>query len=195
MKMTRFEKRFVNRQKKAQGNISRLANQMQKIDLPNTPNVLEIGCGIGTISAYLADNYSAIVFGTDYDPDQINTARNLYTENDQLKFQVEDASHLSFDKGQFDLVVSQYVFHHIPDWELAVNEISRVLKPNGYLCWADLAFPGLLVSLLKKIVKNYGLYTIVQIRTTFQNAGLSELNYKKKFHGPMILHQLVLKKT
>jgi len=193
--MTSFEKRFVNRESKAKGNIKKLIKQMQMLDLSDELNILEIGCGIGSVSAYLADNYSAKVWGTDFDSDEIEIARKLHSENDQLKYQVEDASNLSLKNEQFDIVVSQNVFHHIPKWDKAIYEISRVLKINGYLFWLDLAFPKLLVSVLKNVIKNYGLYTIKEIRTTFKNAGLEELNYEKMIHGPMIHHHLVLKKN
>ena len=132
--------------------------------------------------------------GTDFDSYEIEIARKLYSENDQLKYQVEDASNLSFRNEKFDMVVSQNVFHHIPQWDKAIYEISRVLKINGYLFWLDLAFPKLLVSVLKNVIKNYGLYTIIDIRTTFKNARLEELKYEKMIHGPMIQHNLVLKK-
>lgn len=195
MKMTSFEKRFVNRKRKAKGNIKKLVKQMQMLDLPDALNILEIGCGIGSVSAYLADNYSAKVWGTDFDSDEIEIARKLHSENDHVKYQVEDASELSFKNEQFDMVVSQNVFHHIPKWDKAIYEISRVLKINGYLFWLDLAFPKLLVSVLKNVIKNYGLYTIKEIRRTFKNARLEELNYEKMIHGPMIHHHLILKKN
>ena len=195
MKMTSFEKRFVNRERKAKGNIKKLVKQMQMLDLPDALNIMEIGCGIGSVSAYLADNYSAKVCGTDFDSDEIEIARKLHSENDHLKYQVEDASNLSFKNEQFDMVVSQNVFHHIPKWDKAIYEISRVLKINGYLFWLDLAFPKLLVSVLKNVIKNYGLYTIKEIRTTFKNTRLEELNYEKMIHVPMIHHHLVFKKN
>ncbi len=104
--MTSFEKRFVNRESKAKGNIKKLIKQMQMLDLSDELNILEIGCGIGSVSAYLADNYSAKVWGTDFDSDEIEIARKLHSENDQLKYQVEDASNLSLKNEQFDIVVS-----------------------------------------------------------------------------------------
>ncbi len=195
MKMTSFEKRFVNRERKVKGNIKKLIKQMQMLDLSDELNILEIGCGIGSVSAYLADNYSAKVWGTDFDSHEIEIAGKLHSENDQLKYQVEDASNLSFKNEQFNMVISQNVFHHIPKWDKAIYEISRVLKINGYIFWLDLAFPKLFVSVLKNVIKNYGLYTIKEIRTTFKDAGLEELNYDKMIHGPMIHHHLVLIKS
>jgi len=95
----------------------------------------------------------------------------------------------------FDIVVSQYVFHHIPKWDKAIYEISRVLKINGYFFWFDLAFPKPLVSVLKNAVKNYGLYTIKELCSTLKNAGLEEVNYEKIIHGSMFHHHLILKKN
>lgn len=72
------------------------------------------------------------VVGTDFDPAQINIARSNHPENDRLRFKIEDASNLSFKDDSFDLVLSQNVFHHVPSWEKAVHEVSRVLRPEGY---------------------------------------------------------------
>lgn len=44
----------------------------------------------------------------------------------------EDLTNLSFEDASFDLVVSLEVLEHIPNFEDAVSEISRVLKPGGY---------------------------------------------------------------
>jgi len=93
------------------------------------------------------------------------------------------------------LLVSQYVFHHIPQWDKTIYEISRVLKNNGYLFWSDLAIPKIFVLLLKNMVKNYGLYTINNIRTHFKYAGLEEKYYEKVVRVPMITHDLILRKN
>lgn len=42
-----------------------------------------------------------------------------------------DASEMSFQKHSFDLVHSRSVFHHIPSPEIALSEVTRVLKPEG----------------------------------------------------------------
>jgi ubiquinone/menaquinone biosynthesis C-methylase UbiE len=108
---------------------------------------------------------------------------------------VEDAGNLSFENASFDTVVSQNVFHHIPQWEKTISEIYRVLKNNGYLFWADLAFPRILVRLLKNRVKNYGLYSIQDVKKRFTDVSFATVQYQKKLHGPMVLHQLILKKN
>jgi SAM-dependent methyltransferase len=45
--------------------------------------------------------------------------------------EVADAEALPFPDETFDLVVGHAVLHHIPDVELAMREVLRVLKPGG----------------------------------------------------------------
>ena len=192
--MTKIEKRFVNRKKKAEGNIKKIEYAFQQIEIKKISTVLELGCGVGFVSKYLADTYPFVVYGTDYDTDQVQTARKLQPNADRLHFQVEDATKLSFEDSSIDLVISQNVFHHIPDWEAAIKEISRVLRSDGYLLWLDLTFPKIVKILFQPFVKNYGLYTSTDIKTTFEAIGLEELFHERLTHGPMNQHHFLLQR-
>ncbi len=44
----------------------------------------------------------------------------------------EDVQRLSFEDESFDLVVSQDVFEHVPDWRRGLEEVRRVLRAGGY---------------------------------------------------------------
>jgi len=44
----------------------------------------------------------------------------------------QDVQRLSFDDECFDLVVSEEVFEHVPDYRRGFAEVRRVLKPGGY---------------------------------------------------------------
>ena len=44
----------------------------------------------------------------------------------------QDVQRLSFDDESFDLVVSEDVFEHVPDYRRGFAEVRRVLKPGGY---------------------------------------------------------------
>jgi len=192
MKMTEIEKRFVNRKKKAQGNIKKLETAFKQIDMGNIKTVLELGCGIGFVSAYLAETYTYNVYGTDYDAEQIQLAHKLQQKYTHLHFQVEDAKKLSFDDSSFELVFSQNVFHHIPMWKDAIKEISRVLCSGGYLIWLDLTFPKIIKNIFLPFVKNYGLYTIDDVKKEFEDHGFKQLAHEHLVHGPLSQHHLVL---
>ena len=77
MKMTRFEKSFVNRKKKSERNIEKVESDLELLDLKSIQNVLELGCGIGYVSSYLAETYNFNVYGTDYDLEQIHIAEKI----------------------------------------------------------------------------------------------------------------------
>lgn len=192
--MTGLEKRFVNRQRKAGRNIERVRQRLDEIDADEIHDVLEIGCGIGVVSAFLSENYNMKVIGTDFDPEQIEMARKLNLEGMRLRFQVEDASDLSFEDGSFDLVLSQNVFHHIPAWNKAVQEVARVLRESSYFIWFDLAFPAFVKNLLRQFVKKYALYTLDEVRVEFGRNGFNQLFYERVLHGPFLHHHLVLYK-
>jgi len=192
MKMTKIEKRFVNRKKKADGNIKKIQHAFQQIEIKKINTVLELGCGIGFVSKYLADSYNFVVYGTDYDVDQVQIARKLQPKMEHLHFQVEDAAKLSFEDSSIDLVLSQNVFHHVPDWKVAIQEISRVLRSGGYLIWLDLTFPKIVKIIFQSFVKNYGLYTINDVKTTFEDSGFKELYHERLSHGPLSQHHFVL---
>ena len=195
MKMTRIEKRFVNRKKKSEGNIHNLEIAFKYIETEKIKTVLELGCGIGFVSTYLAETYNHTVYGTDYDSGQIQLANQLQPKNVNLHYQVEDATKLSFMDAGFDLVLSQNVFHHIPAWRDAIKEISRVLRPGGYFIWLDLAFPAIIKNIFLPFVKNYGLYTIDDIKDAFDANGFKRLFHEHVIHGPFSQQHFVLQLT
>lgn len=194
MAMTNLEKRFVNRPQKAERNVGKVRRNLAYLDVEQIRDVLEIGCGIGSVSAYLAQAYDMRVLGTDFDPKQVEAAQNLYPSVDRLCYQVEDASKLSFASSSFDLVVSQNTFHHVPHWKSAISEVSRVLRPGGYFLWYDLAFPGFIKTVFEPVVKKYALYTIAEIRSEFARNQFETLFYENALHGPFRHHNLVLQK-
>lgn len=194
MAMTCLEKRFVNRKQKAERNVGRIRRNLDKLNIEQIHDVLEIGCGIGSVSAYLAQTYGMQVLGTDFDPEQVKIAKELYPSSDHLQYKVEDASNLSFESSSFDLVVSQNTFHHIPNWRKAIGEVSRVLRPHGYFLWFDLAFPKLIIRLFQPLTRNYALYTIDEIRYEFIQKNFETISAEKLLHGPFMHHNLVLQK-
>jgi ubiquinone/menaquinone biosynthesis C-methylase UbiE len=195
MEMTRLEKHFVNLKSKGEHNIERLRQRLNEIGRERIHHVLELGCGIGYVSAFLSKVYGMHVIGTDFDSEQIERARSLHCEGELLRFQARDASNLAFNDASFDLVISQNVFHHVAKWQRIIQEVGRVLRVGGYFIWLDLAFPSLVKKLLQPWSKTYGIYTFEEVRKELQRDGLSQLFYEKLGRGLFAHHHLALQKA
>ena len=93
--------------------------------------VLEIGVGLGADHQKLAE-HGAILTGIDLTPRAINhTKRRFELMGLNSNLQIADAENLPFEDNSFDAVYSWGVLHHSPDTQKAVNEVYRVLKPEG----------------------------------------------------------------
>lgn len=94
-------------------------------------DVLEIGCGNG-YGAHLIHLHSPRSYvGLDLMEEQVETARRRFPH---YTFLVQDATDLSpFEEASKDVVIVFGVLHHIPEWRKAIQEIRRVLRPDGSL--------------------------------------------------------------
>jgi SAM-dependent methyltransferase len=116
-------------------------------------DVVELGCGTGYFSAWLARRGARPV-GVDLSPEQLATARELQREH-ELEFPLVEASaeDVPLPAASFDLAVSEYGASIWADPYLWVPEAARLLRPGGelvflanglllLLCWAPGAGPA-----------------------------------------------------
>jgi len=194
MKMSRFEKFFVNREGKGRKNWEKVADRLQELNLNEIQDALEIGCGIGTVSANLANAYGMQVVGTDFDPAQIELALELHPALPNLSFRIEDAAGISFDDDSFDLVIAHNCFHHVPDWRAAMREIGRVLRPGGHLMWLDFVFARPIRLMLTSLRKNESFFSLDEVRTAFRSHSLSELQHQRMTMLLFAQHHFLLRR-
>jgi ubiquinone/menaquinone biosynthesis C-methylase UbiE len=102
--------------------------------IPAGSSVLELGCGEGNDSIYLAGAGHAVV-ATDFSDVVIKQNRQRYSRP-HLQFEVQDIGvPLKFEAGSFDVVYARLSLHYFPDKTTReiFKEIKRVLKPGGSL--------------------------------------------------------------
>ncbi len=98
-----------------------------------TGKVLDLGCGSGTNSIFLAKSGAKVV-GLDISPSAIKIAKErAEAENVKCKFIVGNAYELDFPEEIFDLILDRGCFHHIPIEfrEKFIKGVNRVLKKSG----------------------------------------------------------------
>ena len=96
-------------------------------------HVLDLGCGGGHLLRDLALSVGTKGRAVGLDPSepQINAAKDLCKELDNVEFSQDSATELSFADDTFDSVASIQVLEYIPDVDAALAEVRRVLKAGG----------------------------------------------------------------
>lgn len=102
-------------------------------------DVLEIGAGSGAMAAGIARSHPrARLTVTDVDEAMVRAARSRLGHRPDVEVRVADVTELPFDDGSFDVVLSFLMLHHVVDWQSAITEALRVLRPGGMLLGYDL---------------------------------------------------------
>ncbi|MGH9775961.1 MAG: SAM-dependent methyltransferase [Candidatus Acidiferrales bacterium] len=99
--------------------------------------ILDVGCGFGGSSIYLAKNYQADVTGITISPVQVAMATEAAAlEGVVAKFLLMDAEAMHFDE-LFDLVWSVESVAHYQDVAKFFASVANLLKPGGTLALTD----------------------------------------------------------
>ncbi len=117
-----------------QAQIDLIEELLQWADVQQAENILDVGCGIGGSSLYLAEKFNACATGITLSPVQARRACERAVEfglTNRTNFQVADALNMPFEDNSFDLVWSLESGEHMPDKHKFMQECYRVLKPGG----------------------------------------------------------------
>lgn len=112
---------------------------LKKMQLKPNSKFLDLGCGEGRhcFGAYMSEEID--VFGFDMSLSDVGKAKenfDQFNENTSTKscnFGVADAKKLPFKDNTFDFIICSEVLEHIIDYQSAISEINRILKPEGKL--------------------------------------------------------------
>jgi SAM-dependent methyltransferase len=119
------------RRKAEQGVFARLLDDQ----LPYGVKVLEVGCGTGQLSNYLALTWGRTVFGADVCLNSLRLGRRFADDNDiaNVAFVQMNLFRPVFEPESFDLVIANGVLHHTSDPFLGFRTILTCLKNGGHI--------------------------------------------------------------
>ena len=109
------------------------------MDISPHDKILDVGCGMGGSSIYLAKKFSASVVGISLSQCQVDIATEALKKDGvkNVSFKVEDALSLaSFPDNELDVVWSLESCEQFYDKKLFIQQAYRVLKPGGTLMLA-----------------------------------------------------------
>lgn len=96
--------------------------------------VMDGGCGNGINLILLTQMFQILPFGIDISGKALSSAReNIANSKIEADLRSGDVRSIPFANNYFDIVMSWGVIEHFPDYELAIEEFYRVLRPGGTL--------------------------------------------------------------
>jgi SAM-dependent methyltransferase len=90
--------------------------------------VLDVGCGQGELAERIASELGSEVVGVDQSARMVELTRARGVDA-----RIGDVQALAFPDESFDCAVAAWMLFHVPDVNLGVREIARVLRPGGRL--------------------------------------------------------------
>lgn len=103
---------------------------------PNS-NVIDLCCGTGDL-ARLAKQISpdANVIGIDFSEEMLKIAKNKKSKG-KIQYLQGDVTNLPYEDNSFDIVTMGFGLRNILNAEKAIEEVYRILKPNGLFLHLD----------------------------------------------------------
>jgi ubiquinone/menaquinone biosynthesis C-methylase UbiE len=114
-------------------------------------DILEVSCGCGGGSSFLMKHHGPrSVTGMDYSQNAVDFCKSHHSMPG-LSFCRGNAESLPFESSAFDVVVNIEASHCFGSMERFLNQVERVLRPNGHFLFADFRHRDLMHALSAQI--------------------------------------------
>ena len=155
--------------------------------------ILDVGCGTGQTSAYMAEKYKCKITGLDNNEIMLEKAKKRFQfRNLPIETRLGSVESLPFGEKSFDMILSESVAT-FTDVSKTLPEFRRVLKPNGVLLAIEMVLEeSLPEEELTSITEFYGVPRILtesEWNSFFQKAHFQQISIDKfnlQFEEPEI---------
>jgi len=179
-KMGSLEKLFVNSPGHSRRVAEHAAKMLEWVELEPGQKYLDLGCGNGMAPIHVGRRFGLAVTGVDVDSAQIRQARESAKDLQGARFVTVDGTHLPFQDGEFHIVATNKVTHHIPQWEDALEEMIRVSRPGGFFIYNDIVYPRLVAAVGRMVAgKRAGFPTTRELEAFVDRNRLSKLHLSR----------------
>ncbi len=155
-------------------------------------DTLEVSSGRGGGANFMMRHFKPRSYtGVDYSNQAVDFARRRY-HTEGLSFEYGNAEALPFPDHSFDIVINLEASMYYPNITRFLDEVYRVLKPNGYFLYADLRYEEKIEAWRTQLL-NGGLRLISEEDITSNVSKAIELDRKRRIwlvntYTPKIMH-------
>lgn len=112
---------------------------IKKLKIQPDAHILDIGSGTGFYIELWKKLGFKNITGSDLTTVAVENLKNKYTNSQFISFDISD-EHIPLKEKEFDVISIMDVLFHIVDdkkYQKAINNISKLIKKNGYLIYSD----------------------------------------------------------
>ncbi len=113
--------------------------------LKTTGKILDLCTGTGDVAGFLNKKPQNEVVGLDFSKNMLEIARKKHPD---IEFIEGDCTNLPFEDNSFDAITISFGLRNIENYDKALDEIYRVLKPNGAFLHLDFGKKNFLGDIL-----------------------------------------------
>jgi ubiquinone/menaquinone biosynthesis C-methylase UbiE len=187
------------------GGVSSMDQLAEMCEISEDKKILEVGCGTGWNSCYLAKEFGCSIVGIDIAEGMVKKAQKRAEEEgvtDKVKFEVGDAYDLNYEDNSFDVVITAFVCQFL-DLNKAFKEFARVLKFGGCIGVNEMYkhedIPEIAMEIINRteeifqeiIELPFRFYTPTYWENAFKNAFLKEIQLVEVPYKNIKLRKLI----
>lgn len=114
--------------------MEQLEKLLEMLQLTEDTHVLDLGCGIGTITEYIADRTGAHITGIDFASGAIDRAMERTKDKlGRLNYLVGDMNDLDLEDDSFDTLIAIDTLYFVEDLATTVGQMKRIMCPEGQM--------------------------------------------------------------
>jgi ubiquinone/menaquinone biosynthesis C-methylase UbiE len=155
------------------------------LNLKENQRLLDLGCGTGWAVRYAARlvNERGEFYGIDISSNMIEKAKTSSADYKNVQFYQASAVRLPFDNDFFDFIIFSNSFHHYFSPDKVLNEVYRVLKPEGRIYILDVTADEFIMKMFDKWTKkkereHVKFYSTREFKALFAQAKLNHIASK-----------------
>jgi ubiquinone/menaquinone biosynthesis C-methylase UbiE len=158
------------------------------LDLEGNIKMLDIGCGTGWAVRYASQlcTGNGEFYGLDISPLMIEKAKKDSSGYKNVFFFNADSETMPFENNLFDFIICTNSFHHYQNPIKVLEEIYRVLKPNGKIFIMDPNADNTIIRILDNIVSrredaHVKFYNTREYKSFFEKTNIKYIDSKTMF--------------